>query len=83
MPSPKPFVQVACVCEKVLRESDSVPSLIRILDTCLKTATICGYCAQHFDPLATLEDITNDEHSYAWLKNDKQNTEQVLWQNEN
>lgn len=31
--SPKPLVQVACVCEKVLIEPDSVPSLIRIVDT--------------------------------------------------
>jgi hypothetical protein len=29
----KPFVQVACVCEKVLIEPDNVPSLIRIVDT--------------------------------------------------
>jgi hypothetical protein len=29
----KPLVQVACVCEKVLREHDGVPSLIRIIDT--------------------------------------------------
>lgn len=29
----KPFVQVACVCEKVLIEPDSVASLIRIVDT--------------------------------------------------
>ena len=33
MPSPKPFVQTACFCEKVLREHDNVPSLIRIVDT--------------------------------------------------
>lgn len=26
-------MQVACICEKVLREPDSVPSLIRIVDT--------------------------------------------------
>ncbi|MEO7270387.1 MAG: hypothetical protein ABIX28_05585 [Vicinamibacterales bacterium] len=32
-PPPKPFVQTACVCEKVLVESDGVPSLIRIVDT--------------------------------------------------
>ncbi len=32
-PSPKPLVQVACVCEKVLIEADNVPSLIRIVDT--------------------------------------------------
>lgn len=29
----KPFVQVACICEKVLVEPDSVPSLIRVVDT--------------------------------------------------
>lgn len=33
--NPKPLVQVACVCEKVLIETDSVPSLIRIVDTYL------------------------------------------------
>ena len=33
MPMPKPFVQVACACEKVLREHDNVPSLIRVIDT--------------------------------------------------
>ena len=33
VPTSKPFVQVACVCEKVLREHDSVPSLIRVVDT--------------------------------------------------
>jgi hypothetical protein len=33
MLSPKPLVQVACVCEKVLIERDDVPSLIRIVDT--------------------------------------------------
>jgi hypothetical protein len=29
----KPYVQAACVCEKVLIEPDNVPSLIRIVDT--------------------------------------------------
>lgn len=33
MSSPKPFVQVACICEKVLIEPDNVVSLIRIVDT--------------------------------------------------
>jgi hypothetical protein len=33
MPSPKPLVQVACVCEKVLVEPDGVPTLVRIVDT--------------------------------------------------
>lgn len=33
MPAPKPLVQVACICEKVLTETDNVPSLIRIVDT--------------------------------------------------
>lgn len=33
MPSAKPLVQVACVCERVLIEPDNVPSLIRIVDT--------------------------------------------------
>ncbi|HEX6737059.1 MAG TPA: hypothetical protein VF310_02190, partial [Vicinamibacteria bacterium] len=33
MLSPKPFVQTACVCEKVLIEPDQVVSLIRIVDT--------------------------------------------------
>lgn len=33
MSTPKPLVQVACVCEKVLTEHDNVPSLIRIVDT--------------------------------------------------
>jgi hypothetical protein len=32
---PKPFVQIACVCEKVLIEPDNVPSLIRVVDTYL------------------------------------------------
>lgn len=32
VPNPKPFVQVACICEKVLRENDDVPSLIRIVE---------------------------------------------------
>src|SRR4051812_46351347 len=29
----RPHVQIACVCEKVLIESDNVPSLIRVVDT--------------------------------------------------
>jgi hypothetical protein len=29
----KPFVQIACVCEKVLIEPDNVASLIRVVDT--------------------------------------------------
>ena|SRR5689334_413866 len=29
----KPFVQIACVCEKVLHEKDGVASLIRVVDT--------------------------------------------------
>lgn len=33
MSQPRPWVQAACVCEKVLIEADSVPSLIRIVDT--------------------------------------------------
>jgi hypothetical protein len=33
MVSPKPFVQIACICEKVLVEPDSVASLIRVVDT--------------------------------------------------
>jgi hypothetical protein len=33
MPTPRPFVQAACVCEKVLIEPDNVASLIRIVDT--------------------------------------------------
>jgi hypothetical protein len=33
MPTAKPYVQVACVCEKVLIEPDNVASLIRIVDT--------------------------------------------------
>ena len=39
VPTPKPFVQAACFCEKVLREHDNVPSLIRMIDT------------YHLDPL--------------------------------
>lgn len=35
MPSSKPLVQVACVCEKVLIEPDSVTTLVRIVDTYL------------------------------------------------
>jgi hypothetical protein len=30
---PKPLVQVACVCENVLTETDNVQSVIRIVDT--------------------------------------------------
>jgi hypothetical protein len=33
MTAPKPWVQIACVCEKVLMEPDNVPSLIRVVDT--------------------------------------------------
>lgn len=33
MPEPKPLVQVACVCENVLTETDNVQSVIRIVDT--------------------------------------------------
>ncbi len=33
MPNKKPFVNVACICEKVLRETDGVLSAIRIVDT--------------------------------------------------
>jgi hypothetical protein len=33
IPASKPWVQFACVCEKVLREPDNVASLIRIVDT--------------------------------------------------
>ncbi len=33
MSSPKPLVQAACICEKVLVEADNVPSLIRVVDT--------------------------------------------------
>ena len=33
MANPKPFVQVACICEKVLVEPDKVASLIRVVDT--------------------------------------------------
>src|SRR5437879_3748498 len=32
MSRPKPLVQVACLCEKVLIEPDNVPSVIRIVD---------------------------------------------------
>jgi hypothetical protein len=31
--TPKPFVQIACACEKVLHERDNVASLIRVVDT--------------------------------------------------
>ena len=30
---PKPLVQAACVCERVIVEPDNVPSLIRVVDT--------------------------------------------------
>jgi hypothetical protein len=33
VPTPKPFVQAACFCEKLLRESDNVASIIRVVDT--------------------------------------------------
>ena len=33
MANTKPYVQVACLCEKVLRDRDDVASLIRIVDT--------------------------------------------------
>jgi hypothetical protein len=33
IPGPKPFVQIACICEKVLVEPDNVPTLIRVVDT--------------------------------------------------
>lgn len=33
MPNPKPWVQLACICENVLIEPDNVPSLIRVVDT--------------------------------------------------
>src|SRR5258708_6475787 len=33
MSAPKPFVQAACICEKVLVEPDNVASLIRVVDT--------------------------------------------------
>jgi hypothetical protein len=33
MANTKPFVAVACVCEKVLVEADNVVSLVRIVDT--------------------------------------------------
>lgn len=33
MANTKPYVAVACVCEKVLLESDGVASLIRVVDT--------------------------------------------------
>jgi len=29
----KPFVQAACICEKVLIEPDNVPTLVRVVDT--------------------------------------------------
>ena len=31
--TPRPLVQVACVCEKVLIEPDNVPTLVRVVDT--------------------------------------------------
>jgi hypothetical protein len=33
VPNSKPLVQVACICEKVLIETDNVASIIRIVDT--------------------------------------------------
>lgn len=33
-----PYLQVACFCEKVLREGDGVASLIRVIDTITHTA---------------------------------------------
>src|SRR5712692_2849992 len=33
MPNTKPYVSVACVCEKAIIEPDNVTSLIRIVDT--------------------------------------------------
>src|SRR4051812_1385162 len=33
MSNPRPFIQAACVCEKVLVEPDSVASVIRMVDT--------------------------------------------------
>lgn len=33
MAKPKPFVQVATICESVLTEADSVTSIIRVVDT--------------------------------------------------
>ena len=33
MPNTKPYVSVACVCEKVLQEKDGVLSAIRLVDT--------------------------------------------------
>ncbi len=33
MSKPKPWVQIACVCENVLIEPDNVASLIRVVDT--------------------------------------------------
>jgi hypothetical protein len=38
MPNSKPFVQAACVCEKLLVETDGVASLVRIFDTVQLTA---------------------------------------------
>ena len=34
-----PFLQFACLCEKVLQESDGVMSLIRVVDQVMQTAT--------------------------------------------
>lgn len=31
--TPRPLVQVACICEKVLIEPDNVPTLVRVVDT--------------------------------------------------
>ncbi len=33
MPNSKPYVAVACICERVLKEPDGVASIIRIVDT--------------------------------------------------
>jgi hypothetical protein len=33
MQSPKPFVNIACLCEKILTEKDDVLSLIRLVDS--------------------------------------------------
>lgn len=42
VPKPKPLVQVACVCERVLREHDGVASLIRIVDTYTVEPSLAG-----------------------------------------
>jgi hypothetical protein len=38
-PSKGPYLQLACLCEKVLNDSDGVLSLIRIVDRLIQTAT--------------------------------------------